>query len=729
MQLREAPLGLHSDLMWQSGYTDKTQKYNNFKAVAAVSNRFFNDKLGIYFMLNAESYDRSADNMNAGYKVLKNTSVGFAPVQVSSMGLNRHFETRGRYGGNLILDYKLPNGSIRSINMVSRLNSDYTEYRTNYDYIGLGLNWNYQEGIAKTDVAVNALQGKYDLGFMSLDLSVANSYSRNHNPYVDNYQFSQATSINGPIPANTPPEDLFQRANFNSSEGELDQLGYNTYDYKENDQVYSVNLQVPFNIESMASGYLKFGGKYRYNSRANDENAPYIQLRYQGNPLPRYINQEYPNLRYDQNTQRLFMDSFTDNSTSTTDFLDNKFGTLLWVPNPYYANAAFNLVKDKYTDNINWHSGDYENKINDYRNVERYYAAYGMTEINIGTQLMIVGGARFEEDKMLFTAYRVKQQMNSADAEALPQTRYPENHYWLPMAQARYSFADWGDVRYAFSKTLARPDFTQLAPYLNLDLSSQYVNMGNPDLKPALSTNHDLMLTIHSNMLGLISIGGFYKTIENFSYGIQYPVHSYSTAPGYDTLAQVPGAIEGAILTTYYNNPYKAFIKGIEFSIQTRLWYLPQPFDGLVLSFNYTLLHSSTNYPLPLLRYIRAGRITKEIIVDSARAGRLVNQPDNILNASIGYDYEGFSARLSFLYQGSMISGVGTVPEQDGFTHDYFRMDAAVRQKLPWSGFQVFLNVSNINSRADISAQQTIGGFTSEQFYGLTADLGVRYSL
>ncbi len=731
MQLREAPTGVHSDLMWQSGYTDKTKKYGNYKAVAAVSDRFFNDNLGVYVLLNAEQYDRSADNMNAGYRVLSNTRTsGFAPVQVSNMTLNRHFETRGRYGGNFILDYKLPHGSIRSINMISRLNSTYTDYNTNYDYIGLGLNWNYRAGTAKTDVAVNALQGKYDFGFMSLDLSAANAYSRNFNPYVTNYQFSQSTSISGPIPANTLPEDLFKRANFNSSQGELDQLGYNSYDFKENDQTYSLNLSVPFNFESTASGYFKFGGKYRYNYRTNDENAPYIQLRYQGNPLPKYINQQFPQLTYDQTTQRLFMDSFTDYNTSlTTNFLDNKFGTLLWVPSPVMENSAFNLVKDNYTDNINWHSGDYENKINDYRNVERYYAAFGMAEIDLGPQLMIVGGARFEEDKMLFSAYRVKQQMNSADAEAIPETKYPENHFWLPMIQAKYSFADWGDVRYSFTKTLARPDFTQLSPFLNMDLSSQYVNMGNPDLKPAISANHDLMLTIHSNIIGLLSIGAFYKTIKDFSYGIQYPLHSYSTAPGYDTLAQVPGAIEGAILTTYYNNPYKAFIKGLEFSIQTRLWYLPRPLDGLVLSFNYTLINSSTNYPLPLLSRIKVGRITKEIIVDSARAGRLINQPNNILNASIGYDYGGFSARISFLYQGSMVSGIGTVPEQDGFTHDYFRIDGAVRQKLPWSGFQVFLNINNINSRADISAQQTIGGFTSEQFYGLTADLGIRYTL
>ena len=100
MQLREAPSGLHSDLMWQSGYVGKTNEYDNYKALGAVSDRFFNDDLGVYFLLNAEQYDRSADNMNASYSAVP------LGVQVNGMSLLRHFETRSRYGGNLVLDYK-----------------------------------------------------------------------------------------------------------------------------------------------------------------------------------------------------------------------------------------------------------------------------------------------------------------------------------------------------------------------------------------------------------------------------------------------------------------------------------------------------------------------------------------------------------------------------------------------------------------------------------------------
>jgi hypothetical protein len=119
----------------------------------------------------------------------------------------------------------------------------------------------------------------------------------------------------------------------------------------------------------------------------------------------------------------------------------------------------------------------------------------------------------------------------------------------------------------------------------------------------------------------------------------------------------------------------------------------------------------------------------KVITLDRTRPGRLINQPNDVLNAYIGYDYEGFSGRLSFLFQGNSVSYIGPFAEQDGFTQDYVRVDASVRQKLPWAGLQVFLDVSNLNNRMNQALQASIRGFSSEQFYGLTANLGLRFTM
>ncbi len=745
MQLREAPSGFHSDLMWQSGYTAKNNVYSNFKAYGAVSDRFFDDKLGVYFLISGEKYDRDADNMNAGTRVASENPGGVSPIQITDVTLNRHFETRSRYGGNLILDYGITNGSIQLINMFSRLNSDYKDYKTKYNYIGSSLEWNYQDGVAKTDQMINALQGKYDFGFLAMDLSVANTYSRNYNPYVPNYYFGEGTSsdtiygfvgIRGPIPENTPPENLFQLATFVPQRAYLDQLGYNKYDYKENDQTLSANFKIPYNfMSSFVSGFLKLGGKYRYYHRVNNENAPYLQLRYQGNDVIPLLRTDFPQLVYDASKQGFGAFNFTDNDSKLlSTFLDNQFGGLLWAPQVTLPTQMLNYTKVNCANAINWHDGAYENLINDYDNVERYTAGYIMTELNIGSDLLIVGGARYEKDVMEFTAYQIKQMQQSLQVVTTPVTSKPSNEYWLPMVQLKYSFLAWADIRFAYSKTLARPNFDQLSPYENADLNGNYLNAGNSNLKPAVSHNRDLMLTLHDDELGLLSVGAFSKTISNFSYYISYPLYRNSTVPGFDSLAQHTMAVQGAKLGTFYNNPYEAKVEGIEVDYQTRLWFAPAPLNGIVLGINYTHIKSSTNYPMILVKTRvdtpAVGRpYVVNFIYDSTRSGRLINQPNDIINAIVGYDYKGFSGRVSFVFQGNAVSGIGIREEQDSFTKDYFRIDASLKQSLPIEGLEVYLNINNINERADISAQKTIGAFTSEQFYGLTADLGIRYTL
>jgi hypothetical protein len=539
-----------------------------------LSDRFFDDKLGAYFLLSAEKYDRGADNMNAGTRVNRENPGGIAPIKITTVGLNRHYETRSRYGGNLILDYKLTNGSIQVINMISRLNSDYNDYNTTYNYDGSSLSWNYRDGVAKTDQLINALQGKYDFGFISMDLSVANTYSRSYNPYVPNFYFGEGTSndtiygfvgIRGPIPENTPPENLFQLATFVPQRAYCDQLGYNTYDYKENDQTAAANFKVPFNFLSTSiSGFLKFGGKYRYYHRINNENAPYLQLRYQGNDVVPQLRTAFPNIVYDASKQGFGAFNFTDNSSKLmSTFLDNKFGSILWAPSVTLPTAMLDYVRANCTTALNWHDGAFEDKINDYDNVERYTAGYLMTEVNVGSDLLIVGGTRYEKDVMEFTAYKMKQMQQSLQVPATPVTSNPFNQYWLPMVQMKYSPLTWADIRFAYTKTLARPNFDQLSPYENADLTGSYLNAGNSNLRPAVSFNRDVMLTLHGDKMGLLSVGAFSKTIFDFSYFIQYALYKNSTVPGFDTLAQHPYAVQGAKLSTFYNNPYEATVQGI----------------------------------------------------------------------------------------------------------------------------------------------------------------------
>jgi len=759
MELREAPSGLHGDALYQSGYTQKDNTYGNYRAVASGSDRFFDDLLGIYVLGNAESYDRSADNMNASY--LTAGSVvnpnGYRDVIVNNVTLNRHDETRNRYGGNVILDYKLPSGSIKSVNMISRLNSDYQDYNTilNYrsDIVNKSLGFQYKAGNSNTDLAVNSLEYSDDYGFMTADIKAANTYSRNYLPLSPVFAFFQngatAGFTTGDI--NITPDNLSHLVNYNAP-GDTTFLGSTSLfssDYRENDQVYKGDFKIPFNLEPSVTGSLKFGGQYRYNLHNNEQSTPYVTIN-RGVANNTDINRQvtnaigslYPNLVYASSTNQLLASNFTSSNTKLLNsFLNNKFGSIYWAPDATILNNIVNFIsKDPAllapSSVGGWFDGPYQNLPNNYKYVESYYATYIMSELVIGPDFNVVGGARYEETKGLYQAYNMEDERNPVSQTYKTVTVYPQNHYWLPMVQGRYNLAEWSDIRYSYSQTLARPDYTQMSPHFNIGADSPHqIYGGNPNLVPAQAYNHDLEITLHSNTIGLLSVGGFYKEVDHFTYSTAYQVYSKSVydkfgITGLDSLNSFEGYLAstdaGAVFNTFINSPYKAFVRGIETDFQTRFWYLPFPLDGIVLGANYTFVRSQARYPYYDVSGAR-GVVTQ--YTDSTRAGRLVYQPNDIVNAYLGYDYKGFSARVSCVYQGNAVSYVGAYAEADGYTKDYFRIDVSARQKLPWEGVEIYMDANNLNNESNISAQQSIGGFTNEQYYGLTADLGLRITL
>ncbi len=765
MDLREAPSGLHGDALWQSGYTQKSNSYGNYRAIASVSNRFFDDYLGVYALGNIEQYDRSADNMNAAYTSYSSTPdtlTGYRPVQVNTVTLTRHFETRKRYGANVIMDYKLPNGSITSTNMFSQLVSGYQDYNVGIDYQGNGINFIYKGGTTTNNVGVNSINIKNDFGFMSADVNAAFTYSTNKLPPSPYYQFRQTGGVVSDPSKNINkiPDSLAASVGFlGAANTYLTSVSLLSSDYKEFDKLVKGDFKIPLSVGSNVSGFIKFGGEYRRNDHTNNQYTPYTNID-RGSPIQRQmmdsiLAQPYGrSLQYDSLAGgKLPGSEFTSADENLyKSFLNDDFGKIYWAANPTVLNEIVNYIQGEpklnsvyayetggATNAGGWTNGLFQTLPNNYIYIENYSAGYVMSELDLGSDLMVVGGIRYEEITSSFTAYNLRDSRSPATQPAYVQTVtvHPGNKFWLPMVQAKYDIADWGDVRYSYTQTLARPDYSQLSPHYNIGYGGGPVWSGNPDLKPAQAYNHDLMLTLHSNALGLLSVGAFYKEIKNFSYSTQYrlynPDANHIIPPGLDSvgtfssLGSPPNP--GTTLYTFVNNRYIAYVRGIETDFQTRFWYLPFPFNGILAGINYTHIWSKTTYPMmDLLTYGRPPNQTYRLI-DSTRGGRLIYQPNDVMNAYVGYDYKGFSARVSFVFQGNSVSSVGNFPEQDGYSKDYYRIDVSARQMLPWAGLQIYMDANNLNSESNISAQQSIGGFTSEQYYGLTANLGLRITL
>jgi outer membrane receptor protein involved in Fe transport len=253
-------------------------------------------------------------------------------------------------------------------------------------------------------------------------------------------------------------------------------------------------------------------------------------------------------------------------------------------------------------------------------------------------------------------------------------------------------------------------------------------------LKPAHSKNYDASISVFDNKLGLFTVSGFHKSIDDLIISTNFPI-SKDTDP-----ATVPAGLnvpttwyQTAVPTvyTYINNPFEAHYTGVELDWQTNFWYLPSFLKGVVLNVNYTYIDSETEYssfyPVTTVIQVRP-RIVKTVLRDTSRVGRMPDQPTHIANVTLGYDLKGFSTRFSVLYQGDVSTSIHrTQSFFDRFSSDYFRLDLTVRQKLT-SGIELFANFNNLNNRQD----QDYLGYDSfrptfVEDYGFTLDVGFRY--
>lgn len=106
-------------------------------------------------------------------------------------------------------------------------------------------------------------------------------------------------------------------------------------------------------------------------------------------------------------------------------------------------------------------------------------------------------------------------------------------------------------LRAAVTRAIGRANYEQLAPTTVVNTSDNEVSMGNPNLKPLTSTNYDLAGEYYIGRKGIVSIAGFYKTIQN-------PIYSATT--------EQSGTFAGQALVdaqvTMPVNADSAFVKG-----------------------------------------------------------------------------------------------------------------------------------------------------------------------
>lgn len=738
LKIRNAAPGFHSDVMLQGGYTALQNVYSNYKLVGSVSNRFFKDKLGVIVNFNTEKYDRSADRFNAGYVgQLNPRNNNEREPKITSVLLDENGITRGRNGASLVIDYELPYGKLIGNSFYNELTDDGIR-RTNYfDYSGKQHNYTMSQSKNTTDIFTYSIGIEQNYNWLEWDASYAQSNSNSRSPRDLSWQFVEQSPI---VTANDtldfPSIDQMISVYRNNIDNTfVDNLSIYNRTTEEEQKTLQLNVKVPFTITSEINGYVKVGAKYRQLDRTNDENNLNRGWGYGADAdLRRLIATEMPELGIpltDVNgnpvaVPRILMEPFLSDY-SRSNFLNNEYD-LGYTARLDYLRKLTGIVTPFLFPSQNASLG------NDYVGLEKYKAYYAMTEINLTKYVSIMPGFRYEGEETKYDAKFVREvQLQNPDSPLSfrDTTGSRSQEFFLPMVHLKINPTEWLNIRLAYTESITRGDFTQYSPNTFIDRFGAYVNAPNTNLRSSLSRNYDASVSVYNGYVGFLTVSGFYKNIKDLIWFAQFPL-----VPGQTIIPDLvlPGVTGSPVINTYVNNSFPAYVQGIEFDWQTSFWYLPNVFKGLVLNINYTMISSETTFQRFKVENVaispRPPRppFFEKVLVDTTRKGRLFDQPSNILNATVGYDYKGFSTRLSFYYQTDILRSLSNLnPNEDGFTDNYYRIDFSVKQKINET-IQVFGNFNNLNNRPDRNFQSKefeVPSFI--EYYGFTMDLGVRF--
>ncbi|MBL7705241.1 MAG: TonB-dependent receptor [Taibaiella sp.] len=248
-------------------------------------------------------------------------------------------------------------------------------------------------------------------------------------------------------------------------------------------------------------------------------------------------------------------------------------------------------------ENINNHYFDLADQTNEqdaYTASSITSGAYAMMDNKINEKLRLVWGARFE-------AYKTDLSTTSK--------KYVDQFWWdvLPSANLTYAVNDKTNFRASYFRSLARPEFRELAlmSYYDYELSANF--NGNPMLQRTTINNFDIKYEYFITPGEIISGSVFYKNFNN-------PIEQ-----------RLAGGNSAYDITTV-NFPSARNI-GVEFEIRKKLGFLGSDLlDQFTIYANVAYINSRMN--LDPVRYINN-------IESSSRP--LAGQSPYMVNASLSY--------------------------------------------------------------------------------------------
>jgi len=299
----------------------------------------------------------------------------------------------------------------------------------------------------------------------------------------------------------------------------------------------------------------------------------------------------------------------------------------------YYASAAD-------AKNLDTCGSIYVNSLNcnNQNGTEDVASAYTMLQYHTG-DWEITPGVRFEHTSIHNTFWVIPTETdpNSPNFGNALSGHFDSNHTiyneTLPSLFVNYRPDPGAVYRAGIWTSYTRPAFVKLgggvtnSPSTSGGTVTNTITEGNPSLKAITAINYDLSGEWDNGAGRHIVLAGFYKTLQHYIY---------------DTIANVPDlSVAGAgVVIKRPVNVGSGQVWGIEVGARQKFKFLPEPFDGIGVSGNFTREHTLVHLNTPGF--------------DSSSP--IQNAPDWLANVELFYEKHGLSVGLLYNYSGNYVS-------------------------------------------------------------------------
>ncbi|KVV15525.1 TonB-dependent receptor domain-containing protein [Flavobacterium sp. TAB 87] len=326
-------------------------------------------------------------------------------------------------------------------------------------------------------------------------------------------------------------------------------------------------------------------------------------------------------------------------------------------------------------------------------------SAYAMSTYSISNKWTVLGGLRVTNTITQVTGKTV------VDKAVIDVENTKSYTSVLPMLHVKYSPIENLNLRFATTRTFARPNYGDISPAGSLNTIDGEYTGGNPNLNPTYSWNFDLLGEYFLDEVGVINAGIFYKSI---------------TDPIFDDTYQ--GTINGIpdIEISSPANGGSAWIGGLEFGITKRFTFLPGFLKYFGTQINATLMNSAMT-------------LSKNINNPNGRKVSTPYQAKELYNLQLFYEKGGFNVRAAFNHKGayaiSFDASAKNTDINDIYYGKYNSLDFSISYRIG-DHFTIFSDVVNVlNESLMYHFGPTPDRPKQVEYYGPKFNLGLKYNL